>query len=46
MFGTDYPAVLHTDELERFMALKLSRQERQDILYNNAARILNIPEEC
>ena len=46
VFGTDYPAVLHTDELERFMALKLSRQERQDILYNNAARILNIPEEC
>jgi predicted TIM-barrel fold metal-dependent hydrolase len=44
VFGTDYPAALHTDELKRFMELNLSSEERQDILYNNAARILNIEE--
>ncbi|NLM73287.1 MAG: amidohydrolase family protein [Clostridiaceae bacterium] len=42
VFGTDYPAAIHTEELRRFMRLDLTDEERQDILYNNAAKILNI----
>ncbi len=42
MFGTDYP-VKHTGgELERFLAIDLTEREREDILYNNAARFLNL----
>ncbi|NMA67042.1 MAG: amidohydrolase family protein [Clostridiaceae bacterium] len=44
VFGTDYPAALHRNEFKRFMDLKLTNEERQDILYNNAAKILNIKD--
>lgn len=40
MFGTDYPMWLHEQELERFMALPMSQQQREDILWNNFERLL------
>lgn len=42
MFGTDYPMWSAVDELERFERLPLTEQERQDILYRNAVRLLGI----
>ncbi len=42
MFGSDYPVVSPKDEIERFLSLDLSEQEREDILYNNAKRFLNL----
>ena len=36
MFGTDYPVMHAVNELELFMRLKLTEEQRQDILYNNA----------
>lgn len=40
MFGTDYPMWSAAEELERFRRLPLSDEERQDILYRNALRLL------
>ena len=42
MFGTDYPMWSAVDELERLDRLPLTEQERQDILYRNAVRLLGI----
>lgn len=42
MFGTDYPVMYPKSELERFFALKLTEKQREDILYNNAARFLKL----
>ena len=42
LFGTDYPLWDPKTELERFMALDLTGEEREDILYNNAARLFGI----
>ena len=39
LFGTDYPLWAPEEELARFMAVDLSEQQREDILYNNAARL-------
>ncbi len=44
MFGTDYPLWSADEELERFSRLPLTEEEKQDILYRNAARLLGIPE--
>lgn len=41
-FGTDYPMWQHEEELERFLALPLTEQEREDILFNNAAALLGV----
>ena len=38
MFGTDYPVPDLSDEVERFMKIKLTDKEREDILWNNAER--------
>ncbi len=43
VFGTDYPIVNHQMELEVFDQLPLTAREREDILYNNAARLLKLP---
>ena len=43
VFGTDYPSVYHDDELKVFNKLDLSENEKDDILYNNAAGILGLP---
>lgn len=42
VFGTDYPAVYYKEALMFFDKIALSESEREDILYNNAARILGI----
>lgn len=42
MFGTDYPVAYENEELERFMKVELDDDVRADILYNNAARFLNL----
>ncbi len=42
LFGTDYPMWDHKEELERFMKLDLTEEERQQILWKNSSRLLNI----
>ena len=42
LFGTDYPMWEPSGEIERFMQLPLTEQEREDILCNNTARLLGI----
>ena len=39
-FGTDFPMWRADEELARFLALDLTEGEREDILYNNAAKLL------
>ncbi len=39
LFGTDYPLWKPETEIERFMSVDLTEEEREDILYNNAARM-------
>ena len=39
LFGTDYPMWEIDTEIERFMQIDLSEEQREDILYNNAARM-------
>lgn len=41
-FGTDYPMWQHGEELERFMALPLTESEREDVLWNNFARLFGL----
>ena len=38
-FATDFPMWDTQGELERFMKIELTEKEREDILYNNAARM-------
>jgi predicted TIM-barrel fold metal-dependent hydrolase len=42
LFGTDYPMWDHKEELERFLKLDLTDDEREQILWKNAYRLLNI----
>lgn len=44
VFGTDYPSMYHEIELKAFYRLDLNDQEKEDILYNNAAKILGIEQ--
>lgn len=44
MFGTDYPVMTLKEEIERFMKLKLTEKEREDILWNNAAKYYGLEE--
>lgn len=39
LFGTDYPMWEPETEIERFMKIDLTETQREDILYNNAARL-------
>ena len=39
LFGTDYPLWTPEEEIERFMSLDLTDEQREDILYNNAAKL-------
>lgn len=45
MYGTDFPMWRHDEEFARFLALPLTEEEREAILYNNAARILGVATE-
>ena len=40
LYGTDYPMWLPEEELERFMAIPLTEEERRLILHDNACRLL------
>ena len=42
LFGTDFPMWDTKAELERFMAVKITDDQREKILYKNAADILKI----
>jgi predicted TIM-barrel fold metal-dependent hydrolase len=42
LFGMDYPMWDPAKELASFMNLELTEEEREDILYNNAARMFDI----
>lgn len=42
MFGTDFPMWDHGEELERFLSLGLSTEERDDILYKNFQRLFGV----
>lgn len=42
LFGTDYPMWEPEGEIERFMEIDLTDEERRDILYNNAAALFGI----
>jgi len=39
LFGTDYPMWDIKADLERFMKIDLTEKEREDIFYNNTARL-------
>ena len=39
LFGTDYPMWDIDVELERFMRIDLTEEQREDIFYNNAAKL-------
>jgi len=41
-FGTDFPMWKPDEELKRFLALDLTEEERENILYNNAAKLLGV----
>lgn len=42
LFGTDFPMLDPSQEVSRFLSLPLSEQERADIAWNNAAKLLEI----
>lgn len=42
LFGTDYPMAAQETELERFMHLDLTEEEKHKILYENARKLLNL----
>ena len=42
LFGTDYPMWEPETEVERFMQIDLTEKQREDILYNNTAKLFNI----
>jgi predicted TIM-barrel fold metal-dependent hydrolase len=42
LFGSDYPMWLPGDELKRFMALALTDEENEKILYGNAAKLFGV----
>ena len=44
LWGTDYPTWTHESELELFDKLDLTEEEREHILYGNAAKLLGIEE--
>lgn len=42
LFGSDYPMWDHEEELERFNKLPISQNDKENILYNNAAALLGL----
>lgn len=42
LFGTDYPMWEPKAEIEKFMQIDLTDQQREDILYHNAAKLFSI----
>jgi len=46
MFGTDYPVKNTAEEIERFLRIDLSDDQREAILWNNAIRFLHLEEKA
>ena len=44
LFGSDYPMWDPKEEVERFMNIPLTDEEREDILWNNAMRLLGLTD--
>ncbi len=42
LFGTDYPMWEPEEEIAKFMQIELTQQEREDIFYNNTAKLFDI----
>ncbi len=42
LFGTDFPMWGHQEELDRFLSLGLTEEEKRVILYENAATLLGV----
>ena len=42
MFGTDHPSLTAKGEVDNFLRIELTEKEREDILWNNAARFLGV----
>lgn len=42
LFGSDYPMWNHKEELQRFLSLGLTQNEREMILWKNASKLLNL----
>lgn len=42
LFGTDYPMWEPKEEIDRFMQIALTEEERESIFYSNAAKLFNI----
>lgn len=42
LFGTDYPMWEPEAEIERFMQIELTEKQRENIFYNNAAKMFDI----
>ena len=42
LFGSDFPMWDHEDELERFNKLELNAEDREKVLYKNAAKLLGL----
>ncbi len=45
LFGSDYPMWDHKEELERFLRLELTEEERRAILFSNAKKLLELSLE-
>ena len=45
LFGTDYPLSMHKFELDVFDKIPLKDEEREQILWKNAYKLLDIPED-
>ena len=43
MFGTDYPMWSPVEELEHFLALPLTEEEREQIFWRNAKSLFDLP---
>ena len=42
LFGTDYPMWEPKSEVEKFMKIELTTEEREDVLWNNASQLFGI----
>ena len=42
LFGTDYPMWDPEDEIAKFLEIDLTEEQREDIFYNNAAKLFNL----
>jgi len=45
LFGTDYPMWEPESEIERFLQIDLTDEQREDIFYNNAAKMFDIQHQ-